>query len=126
MEKIVIIDGKEVGLRATARTPRIYRVTTGRDLILDLALINDYLKDREHQSEIMINALSAFEDFAFVMAKQYAEAHELEFPEESDEWLDEFEVFDIYSVMPHVLQLWKDNSKTTSVAKKNRVKPSEK
>lgn len=123
MEKIVLIDEKEVGLRATARTPRLYRSTTGRDLILDLAKINDYLQDRNKNKEIMIEALSAFEDFAYIMAKQYAETHDLEFPEDADEWLDEFEVFDIYSVMPHVLQLWKENSKTTSVAKKNSVKP---
>lgn len=123
MEKIVLIDEKEVGLRATARTPRLYRSTTGRDLILDLAKINDYLQDRNKNKEIMIEALSAFEDFAYIMAKQYAEAHDLEFPDDADEWLDEFEVFDIYSVMPHVLQLWKENSKTTSVAKKNSVKP---
>lgn len=123
MEKIVLIDEKEVGLRATARTPRLYRSTTGRDLILDLANINAYLQDRNKNKEIMIEALNAFEDFAYIMAKQYAEEHDLEIPEEPDEWLDQFEVFDIYSVMPHVLQLWKENSKTTSVAKKNSVKP---
>ena len=36
MEKIIKIDGKDVGFRATALTPRLYRHRMGRDIIQDL------------------------------------------------------------------------------------------
>ena len=37
MDKILNISGKEVGLRATALTPRLYRHKIGRDIIQDMA-----------------------------------------------------------------------------------------
>ena len=37
MDKILNIAGKEVGLRATALTPRLYRHKIGRDIIQDMA-----------------------------------------------------------------------------------------
>ena len=37
MDKVLIISGKEVGLRATALTPRLYRHKIGRDIIQDMA-----------------------------------------------------------------------------------------
>lgn len=36
MEKRIQIDGKEVGFRASALTPRLYRHKIGRDMIQDL------------------------------------------------------------------------------------------
>lgn len=36
MERIVKIDGKEVGFRASALTPRLYRHKIGRDMVQDL------------------------------------------------------------------------------------------
>ena len=36
MDKIILIDGKEVGFRASALTPRLYRHKIGRDMIRDL------------------------------------------------------------------------------------------
>lgn len=36
MEKRIKIDGKEVGFRASALTPRLYRHKIGRDMIQDL------------------------------------------------------------------------------------------
>ena len=36
MDKVVKIDGKEVGFRATALTPRLYRHKIGRDIVQDI------------------------------------------------------------------------------------------
>ena len=45
MENIIKIDGKDVGFRATALTPRLYRHRMGRDIIQDLnKLKNAYNK----------------------------------------------------------------------------------
>ena len=43
MEKRIQIDGKEVGFRASALTPRLYRHKIGRDMIQDL---NKLQKDK--------------------------------------------------------------------------------
>ena len=36
MDKVIQIDGKEVGFRATALTPRFYRHKIGRDIMQDM------------------------------------------------------------------------------------------
>ena len=36
MDKVLTIDGKEVGFRASALTPRLYRHKFGRDIVRDL------------------------------------------------------------------------------------------
>ena len=36
MEKVIKIDGRDVGFKATALTPRLYRHRMGRDIIQDL------------------------------------------------------------------------------------------
>ena len=36
MDREVLIDGKQVKFRATARTPRLYRGIIGRDMIADM------------------------------------------------------------------------------------------
>lgn len=36
MEKVISVDGKEVGFRASALTPRLYRHKIGRDIVRDM------------------------------------------------------------------------------------------
>ena len=125
MEKMVKIDGKEVGFRATALTPRIYRHKIGRDMIQDLnKLQSSYnkamrLPDEATDDEIKEAQLSAldleiFENAAYVMAKQY----DANLPNSPEEWLDEFETFSIYEILPAILELWQLNSATTAKPKK--------
>ena len=125
MEKIVKIDGKEVGFRATALTPRIYRHKIGRDMIQDLnKLQSSYnkamrLPDEATDDEIKEAQLSAldleiFENAAYVMAKQY----DANLPNSPEEWLDGFETFSIYEILPAILELWQLNSATTAKPKK--------
>ena len=125
MEKMVKIDGKEVGFRATALTPRIYRHKIGRDMIQDLnKLQGSYnkamrLPDEATDDEIKEAQLSAldleiFENAAYVMAKQY----DANLPNSPEEWLDEFETFSIYEILPAILELWQLNNATTAKPKK--------
>ena len=125
MEKMVKIDGKEVGFRATALTPRIYRHKIGRDMIQDLnKLQGAYNKATrlpaeatdEERKEAQLSALDLeiFENAAYVMAKQY----DANLPNSPEEWLDEFETFSIYEILPAILELWQLNSATTAKPKK--------
>lgn len=125
MEKMVKIDGKEVGFRATALTPRIYRHKIGRDMIQDLNKLREAynkamrLPDEatdEERKEAQLSALDLeiFENAAYVMAKQY----DANLPNSPEEWLDGFETFSIYEILPAILELWQLNSATTAKPKK--------
>ena len=138
MDKIILIDGKEVGFRATALTPRLYRHKIGRDIVRDLnQLKKNYEKavsarnidppgkDATEQqiaeyeealedAQLSVMDLEIFENAAFIMARQY----DSKIPETPEEWLENFSVFSIYEVLPEVLELWQLNQQTTSVPKK--------
>ena len=93
MDKIILIDGKEVGFGATALTPRLYRHKIGRDIIRDLnqlkcsyeKSVNSKHKETEKE-EIPIVDLEIFENVAYVMARQYDD----NIPATVEEWLQRF------------------------------------
>lgn len=116
MDKTVVIDGKEVKFRATARTPRLYRVLVGRDMISDMnRLRKAFDPNKAEESNLDMLDLQIFEDTAYIMARHANP----DMPEKTaDEWLDTFNMFSIYEVLPHILELWALNTKQTSVSKK--------
>ena len=71
------------------------------------------------ESDIPIEDLEMFENVAFVMAKHAAKKKEMEFPEDIDEWLDQFNTFSIYTILPEIVKLWNLNQQTQAEAKKN-------
>ena len=126
MDKILNISGKEVGLRATALTPRLYRHKIGRDIIQDMAklqkafakaaqLPKDATDEEQEAAQLSVMDLEIFENVAFIMARQYDQ----NIPDNVDAWLDEFETFSIYEIFPEILALWNMNNQTTSKPKKN-------
>lgn len=111
MEKTINIDGKDVKFRTSAATPRNYRALFGRDLIIDYQKILD---DAGSGEVLSPESLTNFENFAFVMAKQ-ADPH---IPDTPDEWLDGFDMFSIYNILPELVELWSQSNATTSTSKK--------
>ena len=71
------------------------------------------------ESDIPIEDLEVFENVAFVMAKHAAKKKGLEFPEDVYEWLDQFDTFSIYVILPEIVKLWNLNQQTQETAKKN-------
>ncbi len=116
MQKVIKIDGKDVGFRASALTPRLYRIRIGRDMIVDMdRLKKNYEKvGDDPEARLSVTDLTIFENSAYVMAKHYDD----NISDTPDEWLDTFEMFSIYEVMPHILELWKLNQATTAIPKK--------
>jgi hypothetical protein len=43
-------------------------------------------------------------------------------PNSIDEWLENFETFSIYQVLPQILELWKLNTESFAQSKKNKDK----
>lgn len=116
MDKTVEIDGREVKFRATARTPRLYRMVIGRDMIQDMnKLMKAYERKKQNDDELDVIDLQIFEDVAYAMVRHANPDIE---QKTADEWLDTFNVFSIYEVLPHILELWALNTKQTSTAKK--------
>ena len=56
-----------------------------------------------------------FENIAYIMAKHADPT----VPNDVEEWLDEFNTFSIYQVLPQLIELWGMNLQTEAEAKKN-------
>lgn len=117
MTKTVTVDGKEVPLRASAAVPRLYRIKFRRDILVDMGEIKQALdeaeaarkaegKSVEEASYLPMEALTLFENVAYIMAKH---ADKDSVPERVDDWLDSFDTFSIYSVFPVIQELWAQN-----------------
>ena len=121
MIKQIEIDGKQVSFKASAAIPRIYRMKFQRDIYKDLKALEKSIGDNsEEGSNLDMFSLEMFENIAFVMAK-HAEAS---IPNTPEEWLDGFNTFSIYQVLPQLIELWGLNVQTDIEAKKNFVRQS--
>ena len=98
MEKVLTISGKEVGFKATASTTKRYRQKFNRDLFKDI----EKLIPKVNEEQLGVDDLECFMDIAYIMAYQYNNT----IPEDPDDWLDEFEMFDIYIILPQIIELW--------------------
>lgn len=118
MEKEIMIDGRAVPFKATARTPILYRSLYGKDIFKDLQKLSDEMKnaqDEESESTIGVDTLNIFVNVAHCMARQADKT----VPADIEEWLDQFSMFSIYQVLPEILELWNLNMTQISVSKKN-------
>jgi hypothetical protein len=66
-------------------------------------------------SQLPVDILTKFEDISYAM-NRYGDP---EVPADIYEWLDQFEMFSIYEVLPEILELWGTNLITDVNAKKN-------
>lgn len=99
MERIVEIDGIKIPFKATASTTRKYRQRFGRDLLVDMQKLTAAMGDG---SDLSAANLEAFENIAYTMAKQADQS----ITDDPDEWLDQFDMFSIYQVLPQLIELW--------------------
>ena len=115
-EKTVVISGKEVRFRSSAAIPRLYRIKFKRDIFKDLSKLEASYKGKaDDGEELQIEDLEIFENVAYIMAFHADPT----IPGTIEEWLDEFEMFSIYQVLPEILELWGANLVTDIDSKKN-------
>ena len=122
MEKTIMIDGREVRLRASAAIPRLYRIKFRRDILQDMQTIKkaveksarENAKEDGQMSSIPLEALELFENVSYLMAKHADPA----VPSTVEEWLDGFETFSIYTVFPAIEELWMANVQQLSTPAK--------
>ena len=103
------IDGQEVLFKASAAIPRIYRLK-----------FQSIGEGDEESSNLDLFSLEMFENIAYTMAKHGDPA----IPDDVEEWLDGFNTFSIYQVLPQLIELWGLNVKMDVEAKKNFARQS--
>lgn len=124
MTKKINIDGKDVMFKASAAIPRIYRLKFHRDIYKDLRDLEKAVdSSSEEQSSLDLFSLEMFENIAFIMAKH---ADPTTVPDSTEDWLDEFNTFSIYQVLPEIIELWGLNVQSEVESKKNFAKVSAK
>lgn len=138
MVKVIEIDGKKLTFKSSAAIPRIYRLKFKRDIFVDLNKIKkavdaqrklakekaedsgneDAVENEEVlESSLPPETLDMFENIAFLMNRHGDPSQ----PNNIDDWLDQFEMFDIYKVLPEILDLWGEENLTSSSLKKNNA-----
>ena len=116
MIKKIEIDGKLVPFRASAAIPRIYRIKFHRDIYKDLRELEKSVGSSDpNESNLDMFSLEMFENIAFVMARHADPS----IPNTPEEWLDGFNTFSIYQVLPQIIELWGLNTQQEVESKKN-------
>lgn len=118
--KSIEIDGRQVKFKASAALPRVYRLKFGRDIFEDITKLQTATDGGSPEaSALSPEVLNLFEDVAYTMAKHADES----VPDTVEDWLDGFDVFSIYFILPQIVDLWRLNEKTTVTPKKKAGKP---
>lgn len=113
IEKTVKVNDKEVVFKSSATIPRLYRIKFKRDIFKDLSKLEKSFKKETKSFEV--DDLEIFENVAYIMAYHADNS----IPPTIEEWLDQFEMFSIYEILPEILELWGSNLQTDVQSKKN-------
>lgn len=119
--KIIEVDGKAVEFRASAAIPRLYRNKFHRDIYKDLNELQKGIDENDAaNSNLDTFSLELFENIAWLMAKH----QNPDVPNNPEEWLDEFNTFSIYEILPQIIELWGLNVEQQVESKKNIIRQS--
>jgi len=120
IKKDIVIDGITVPFKASAAVPRLYRLKFHRDIYKDFAALQTNVNEAEDEnteaSGLDIESLEVFENIAYVMAKH---ASPETVPDNPDDFLEQFNTFSIYEILPQLIELWGLNTATQVKSKKN-------
>ncbi|MSA03368.1 hypothetical protein GKG47_17685 [Lactonifactor sp. BIOML-A3] len=123
IKREIEICGKNVPFRSSATIPRLYRAKFKRDIFKDLSKLEASYKGKKNDgAEFQIEDLEIFENVAYIMAYHADNS----IPSTIEEWLDQFDMFSIYEVLPQILELWGENMMTDVAAKKGLAEVSAK
>lgn len=116
IKREIEICGQLIPFRSSATVPRLYRAKFKKDIFKDLQRLQKAYSDKQTDGvEFQIDDLEIFENVAYIMAYHADNS----IPQDIEEWLDQFEMFSIYEILPQLLELWGDNMQTDVAAKKN-------
>lgn len=115
LSKTIPIDGIEVEFRASASIPRLYRIKFRRDIMQDIMKLQKaYASNQKKGESFQVIDLEIFENVAYIMAKHADPT----IPTNIIDWLDQFNTFSIYDILPDILELWGLNEESQIESKK--------
>ena len=135
MQKIIEIEeGRSVNFKASAFSPVMYnKLFPGRDFLGDM---NDLKKSHDDKEDkFTMNDYELFSRIAYLFAYQglapspRQTTEQIEFLEKYPgvwDWIDTFNTFSIYEILPEIMNLWYKNEKTISKGKNPVPAPPEK
>lgn len=115
MEKVIKVNDKEVKFKASGATVRNYRQLFQRDLLMDVEQLNNEYKKKN----LTAVSLEVFENLAYTMARQADDS----IPDTADAWLDQFDMFSVYEILPQIVDLWNISTESKVEAKKKGAQP---
>lgn len=121
MVKTIVIDGKECEFKSSAAIPRMYRIKFKRDIFVDLTKLDKEVKMAKREdgsSALPISSLEVFENVAYLMHRHGDPSQ----PKDINVWLEQFEMFDIYEILPQIMEMWQVENMQMSKAKKGQGK----
>lgn len=123
MRKTIVIDGKQVEIKANARTMLRYKEWLNRDMIKDFYKAvkpyqEAYTRAAEAGEDVLVDVsgevIEILQSMTWVMARQADSS----VPANVGDWLDRFDSFDVETVGKEVVDFWFATVKT-SVTPKN-------
>ena len=118
LQKTVKIGEQDVTFKSSAAIPRMYRGIFKRDIFKDMTKLKSAFAENidKDGSTMEVEDLELFENVAYIMAR-HANPN---IPDTIDEWLEQFETFDIYNILPDLFTMWtNENAGTSKLKKKN-------
>lgn len=107
MKKDIEIGGKNVPMSASAVTPIMFKKLTGKDLIKG---VRDLNKTATEGGDVDMEFIA---QMAWIMAREANKQIE-----PFEEWLEQFEMFDIVDALGQIMELWNLNSRQASIPAK--------
>ena len=145
MVKTIEIEGKLIAFKASAFSPIQYNaIFPGHDFMKDMSMLEtaeeSMEKDENGDTVISVSTLPMevyeyFVKIAYLFAYQglaptpRLTQEQIEFREKYPdpwEWIDTFDTFSIYQILPEIMELWNINEKQAAKAKKSNPIPPEK
>lgn len=135
MEKIIEIEeGRSMNFKASAFSPIMYnRLFPGHDFLKDMESLRKSHDDEE--SEFKMSDYEHFARIAYLFAYQGLAPSPKTTPEQKEflekypnawDWIDTFNTFSIYEILPEIMDLWYQNEQTISKGKNPIPAPPEK
>ena len=107
MRKDITIGDKNVPMSASAVTPIMFKKLTGKDLIKG---VRDLNKTATEGGDVDMEFIA---QMAWIMAREANKQIE-----PFEEWLEQFEMFDIVDALGQIMELWNLNSRQASIPAK--------
>lgn len=130
MQRLIEIEeGRSVNFKASAFSPIAYnRLFPGRDFLRDMnKLKKKEERNKEEEVAFDMDDYKLFARIAYTFAYQGLAPTPRETEEQREfvskyrdvwEWIDTFNTFSIYEILPEIVELWYGNEKTIAESKK--------